>query len=689
MRLEIIRQVFLKELRETLRDRRSLAAMFGIPLLLYPMLTLGMATLTASTQRRMTRQTSRVAIKNPEAAPHLVERLERLDSGVRIVSATAAKESIAANRVDAVLLVPPHAEADALASREVQIHIQLDRSRSASDFTQRKLDRILDDYEKWIIEERLRAHGMPVSLMRPLESVTDDVATGDRRMGRLLALMLPMMLLMTGLFGAFFPAVNATTAERELGTLETLLVTPARKMELLVAKGGLVLLLGLLTAGLNMLSMALVFWRTTSMAMRGAESLTINPAALALTYLAAVPTIILCAATALVVGLFARNYREANSYATPIFLLPLVPMIVSMMEPKTTPGLLVTPIVNTTIVIRDVLTGHATAGAFLLAFASSCLYAGLLLSLAARLFTTEGLVNPAWEPLSLKGLRGAARRGTRRLPAVDEALALFAVSMLLLFYVSPSWQKAGFLVTVIGNELLLIAAPTLLFAWLMRYRWIETFSWRRPTGAEMAGAALIGVGVLPWVYALASAQGRFWPQDPEVARVIVKMLVPDLQQRPFLTPIVVGVLAGMCEELLYRGPLQTALARRLPAPFALGLGAILFAAAHMDAHGMLFRMILGLILGWIVLRGGSIFPAMVMHTVADATHFALHAWIVHTWGADRYVEMATRPDTPIAGPWGTEWAIGGLALGAVLLLLGWGLCLSAHRRKAVPVAQAV
>jgi sodium transport system permease protein len=688
MRFEIVREVFLKELRETLRDRRSLAVIVCIPLLLYPLLTLGMAGLTASTERRKTRQVSRIAVRNPEAAPRLVERLHRPDSGVEVIEAPATRATMAANEVDAVVVIPPGAEANALASREVRIRLLVDGSRSASDVARRKLDRILGEYEQWVIEERLRARGMPVSLMRSLETTTEDVASSDRRLGRLLAMMLPMMLLMTGLFGAFFPAVNATTSERELGTLETLLVTPASKLELLVAKGTLVLLMGLLTAGLNMLSMALVFWRTTSMAGQGMEGLTLNPGALALTYLAAVPTIILCAATALVVGLFARNYREANSYATPIFLLPLVPMIISMMEPKTTPALLATPIVNTTVVIRDVLTGHVTAGSFLLAFASSCLYAGLLLSLAARLFTTEGLVNPAWEPLSAKGLRGAARKGARRLPAVDEALALFSITVLLLFYVSPSWQQSGFLVTVIGNELLLIAAPTLLFAWLMRYRWKETFSWRRSSGAEMLGAVLIGIGVLPWVYALAALQGRLWPQDPEVTRVVVKMLLPDLQYRPLVTAVLVGLLAGICEELLYRGPIQTALARRLPAGLAVGAAAFLFAAAHMDAHGLLFRTLLGLILGWIVLRGGSIFPAMLMHAAADTTHFAFHAWIVHTWGPERYTRMAVNSSAGLGEPWGTGWMIAGLAVGAVLLMIGWVLCLSAHRRK-LAMAHAV
>lgn len=688
MRLEMVRAVFAKELRETLRDRRSMAMMFGVPLLLYPLMTLGVASLTASTQRRMVEQPSRVAVLNGEAAPHLLALMRRPGSGVELVSPRDPRKALAAGQIDAVLQVPPHGEADALAAREIAIHVQLDRSRTASGFTQRKLDRVLHDYEQWIIAQRLKARGLPVSLVRPLTTVTDDLATGGRRLGSLFALMLPVLLLTTGLFGAFFPAVNATTAERELGTLETLLVTPASKLELLLAKGALVLISSLLTAGLNMLSMALVLWRSFSMTARTLGALTIDPGALALAYLAAVPTIIFFAAMAMVVGLAARNYREANAYATPIFLLPMVPMVVSIVEPKPTLGLLATPIVNTTLVVRDVLTGHPSAGAFLLAFASSCLFAGLMLSMAARLFSTEDLVNPAWEPLSLKGLRGSGRRGERRLPAVDEALALFGLSMLLLFYVSPEWMKAGFLPLLAGNELLLIAAPTLLFTWLGRYRWVETFAWRRPSPAAMLGAALIGIGILPWIYALVNLQARLWPpnapQDTEYARTVLKLLLPALQRQPVLTVIAVGALAGICEELLYRGPLQTALLRRLPVWFALGVGAFLFAAAHMDMQGLLFRTLLGFILGWIVWRGGSIFPAMLMHAMVDSMQMTLLARAALSSGSRASgdaLQLAARANTLLASPLA-------LAVGGLLLLLGFGLCLRAFRAAPVKDAQA-
>src|SRR6185295_18160160 len=171
-----------------------------------------------------------------------------------------------------------------------------------------------------------------------------DIASADQRFGKLMAMSLPVLLLMTGMLGALFPALNATTTERELGTLETLLVTPAGRMELLIAKGALVLLSGLLTAGLNMFSMSLVLWRSLSMKQSELGQLQISLSGLLLTYLAAVPSLITFSTMVLIVGLLARNFREANSLATPIMMIPLASMVVAIAEPAMTPGLLVTPV---------------------------------------------------------------------------------------------------------------------------------------------------------------------------------------------------------------------------------------------------------------------------------------------------------------------------------------------------------
>ena len=672
MRFDIVRAVFRKELREMLRDRRSLAVMFGIPLLLYPLVAIGMATLGSAKKKELTEQTVKVYIPGgKQAVPRLVGLMNDQYTGLTAVELFANVDPNAAlksGELQAILHAPPNAEAKMLAGEEVELKVQLDRSRTSTPFSERKLNGMLDDYKKWVVEQRLMMRGVSPVVLQSFKTSTHDVSSGHQRFGKILAQMLPLLLLMTGMLGALFPALNATTTERELGTLETLLVTPAGRTELLVAKGSLVLVCGLLTAGLNMVSMALVLKRATSMLDASAAEFSVSATSLALTYLAAVPTLILFTTVVLIMGLLARNFREANAFATPVMLLPLASLAVGIMEPAASPAILITPIANTTVIIREVLTGRISAGPFLLAFAASGAYAGLVLSAAARLFSNEQLVNPAWEPLSVKGLRrtaGAQARGWWRIPSVDEALLLFFASLLLLFYVSPEWHKRGLLYNVLGNEALLILLPALLFAWVARWEWRETFALKPASASALLGAALLGIGLAPWVQMVAQLQKLVWPGDSETTRAVTKLITDALNQNALLTIVGIGVMAGVCEELFYRGPLQTAFVKKMRPWAAIVLVGILFGAIHMDLRGLPLRAALGALFGWMVWRGKSIYPAMIAHGIFDSTSVALFYWAMRRIGAEHIAAAAEKPGFHVETSDGVA-----LAVGAVLIFAG-------------------
>jgi sodium transport system permease protein len=643
MRFSIIKIVFRTELREMLRDRRSLTIMFGIPLVLYPILLLLIGSIGMSKKKQFTETPARVAVVNAEAAPELIGLLAGKDSGCTMAMTETPEADLTAGKIDAVVVVPDNTQADALAGKEPQITVKLDRSRTQSAFIESKVTRILNNYDRWVVEQRLRAHGQPAELLKPLKHEVVDVASADQRFGKLLSMSLPVLLLVTGMLGALFPALNATTTERELGTLETLLVTPAGRMELLVAKGTLVLLSGLLTAGLNMLSMSLVIWRSLSLFETSMGSLRINLSALALTYLAAVPTLITFTTLVLIVGLLARTFREANHLATPVMMIPLASMLIGIWEPEMSPGLLVTPVANTTLIIKEVLTGRITAGPFVIAFISSMVYAGLFLSLATRVFSNEQLVNPSWEPVSFKGLRSVGSRvRQRRLPSVDEALTLFAIVLLLTFYIQPSLMRFGAIQTMLVSQLILIAGPAIAMAALGKYRWVETFSWRRPMPFALIGALLLGIGLAPLSQLIQGLQERVWPPNRESQEILLKFLLPSIEHYPLLVPVLIGLLAGLCEETLFRGPIQTGLLRRIPRTTAIVIGGLLFAAAHLDLYGLPIRTLLGILLGWIVVRSGSVFPAMATHAAFDITQLLDLSGKVRRYGGAQGLLEAAR-----------------------------------------------
>ncbi|MEI8196278.1 MAG: CPBP family glutamic-type intramembrane protease, partial [Phycisphaerae bacterium] len=499
--------------------------------------------------------------------------------------------------------------------------------------------------------------------------------------------------------------LNATTTERELGTLESLLITPASRLELLTAKTLLVLISGLLTALLNMFSMSLVLWRAFTIMSESSTAFGISFSDLALSYLAAVPAIIFFACLVLIVGLIARNFREANSFASPVMLLPLAAVFVAMAEPPSTNALMLMPVVNTTLIIRDVLTARAVPLHFFLAFASSCLYAGLMLSAAVRLFSNEQLVNPSWEPLNfgfrrrIKGSSGLRLSPPRGLPSIDAALALYSLTLLISVNVSISMlqHKLDLLTQVLIIQLGIITAPALILAWWARYDWPKTFMlrlppapairlqtnstrpislppavrWARPmfsTTGYFAAALVLGAALVPVIQALAQGQNLLWPDNTTSDHLQNEMLFSALIAHPIFAALLMASLAGICEELLYRGLIMTALRRRLPVGLAITITAFMFAFAHFEFHALPLRMLLGIIMGWLAYRTNSLIPAILTHFAYDAATFLYIAYYVHSAGLEKALAGANA-STQMSPGWLIATALGTLATAAC----GWAI----------------
>lgn len=690
-RLTVILTVLSKELRELLRDRRSLLVMFGVPLLVYPLLLAGFGAIARTKASEARQGKVAVAVVNGDDAPELMRRLAAPEQNLdlRPVPADQLDAQLRDEKLAAVLVVPEDAERKLLAMQPLSVRpsgapppttapttqtaggfeVRLDRSRGKSDAGEARLRAVLNGYEKWVLEKRLAERGVGAELLSPLPRNTVDIATRDQRLGRFLAQLLPVLLLVTGMLGAFFPALNATTTERELGTLETLLVSPVSRAELLLAKGALVFACSIVTAGLNLVSMSAVFANIAGSANQDLGAMGLNPGSIALAFLSVVPSLVLFSAVVLCVGLMARTYREANSFAAPVMMLPMAAMAIGMADPATTPALLATPIANTTVLIRDILTARFTWGNFALAAGANLMLAAAVISVATRLFTNEQLVNPAWEPLSLKGFRKKGAAAVRRLPSIDEALVLIALGVLVQFYAGPWLGKlytAGKIDVFTLVTLLLTGAflvPPVLAGLLFRYDWRETFSLRPPTLAAAAGGLLLGLGLMPLLMGYSQFQAWLFPAEPsDAARSIAKIIGSGFESSPWATALLLGIVPGICEEVLFRGVVLSALRKRMTSHAAVWITAVLFAAVHMDAAGFLPRTVLGAALGYVTLRSGSLLPAILLHAAYNASQVGL---IAHYLGPT--ATSTTQPsDVPAALQPTSPEALIRLGLGVVL-----------------------
>jgi sodium transport system permease protein len=197
------------------------------------------------------------------------------------------------------------------------------------------------------------------------------------------------------------PAIDLTAGEKERGTMETILSSPVSRTHLVLGKFLLVLTASLITAMLMMVS---VEASTTAlqkshvldeMTEEGepAPQLALRPAAIASVIIMAVPLSVLFSAGLITIALFAKSYKEAQSYIAPLMFLVVIPAVAAMLPGvDLTPKLAIVPLLNVSLLCKELVTGEYHWNYIALIFASTCVYAAGALFLAVKMFQRESVL---------------------------------------------------------------------------------------------------------------------------------------------------------------------------------------------------------------------------------------------------------------------------------------------------------
>lgn len=659
VRWNLVGLVFRKELLEALRDRRSLVAMFGVPLLVYPLMILGMSLLVQMGERKLAEDPSQVVLQGAADLPGLRDALEGGAEDLEIVPPPPdVVEALRQGAADAAVSVKPDDDGSTV------IEIRIDESKGRAAVAEGRVRAALEEYEADLVATSFEEHSLPASLGDPVTITAANVAREGALGGRMLGFMVPALLLVSSALGAFYPAVGAITREREMGLAEVLFVAPITRMELLLGKVGLVALAALVTGFLNLVSMGLVASKIGSSLVED-TTLKLEPGAIALAYLAAVPAVLLLAAAVLLVAAMARTYQEAGHYATPVLLLGSMPAFVVLAEPDLSLRLAALPIAGTALVMRDLL--MAEQGVLLPALvsaASSLVIAAFVLRWAAGMYSPARLESTGWTVFKPAALMARARAKVYHPPSPTEAGGMFLIVLVLFFYVTPSVTDVGLLKSFAITQGLAIALPALLFAALYG-RWApRLLSLRLPRLGGAAGGLLIGAGAPAITIPLLVVLDRLFPSPMAEAVEMYRPVTDAILAQPWLMIPLLSLGPAVCEELMFRGIILPGLRSRMNVHAAVVLGGVLFAVAHLDVHGLVPRALLGIALGYVVVYTGSILPAMLLHAANNAAALILAVTGGPDASATDISDLLTLPGAP-------AYVAAGVACVALGVVLVW------------------
>ena len=673
MNLRNVRRVFFKELKETMRDRRTMLVMLVVPIFLYPVLMVVVQQLVLIGRRSIEEAPARVAVVG--ATPAALAFLQRDSALDARGSINLAVDSVETGAMDAVVVLggepaPSHPTQDAT----IYFDASRDHSRRARDV----LERRLEEWNDTLLAGRLQAEGLPASFASPVAVADSSVASAERLGGYALGRFLPPLLILMTLLGAFFPAIDLTAGEKERGTLETLLTTPVAAREIVAGKFLTVATTAMATATLNMLSMLLTFQSGVFQLSQATRMNFEIPATTgALVTLLMLPLAVFFAAIALGLAVRAQSFKEAQNQLTPLQFSAIVPMYLPMI-----PGISLSytvalvPIGGIAVLFRDLMGGGAETGPALVAVGAMVVYALLALRFAASMFGREDVLfgsgSGAKETQGWRERVASWRTTPRESPRPAEALAFVALVGLLYFYVGPLFRGLGVERGLFAAQWLLIGLPALLFATLGPFRPRSTLALNPPAPRALAGAALIMAGGIPIGWLLGWLQGQWLEVPEDFLETFQRLLMADSPGRFLWLLLLIAVTPAICEELVFRGVLLQGLARELSPTRAIVGSAVIFGAFHLSFETVI-RFLptawLGLLMGYVVWRTRSLFTSMLMHFINNGTAVVL----VTTTGLQTY----------IFGPSGApRW----LAIGSSAIFLAAGVYLLP--RRSTPAARS-
>ena len=400
MSLRNIGIVYRKELIDSLRDRRTLISMIAVPLLLMPLLTIGLLVVLIRQVRQASEEVPKVMILGGEDSPKVRTELEKLE-GVQIVPQESDyAEEISSKQIRAAVEIPSGFDAKLAAGEPMSVRIYMYQGELKSGFGAERLQKFFRDLRDRAIRERLEARQIPESLIRPFDITQQNVAPPEKVSGALIGGLVPYFVILLCLTGAMYPAMDLTAGEKERGTIETILCSPVSRTHLVLGKFLMVLTASVATAVLSIFSMTVSFGVGKKMlqgvADRGAGQIlqiTMTGKAVLSVFVMVLPLAVLFSAALLAIALFAKSFKEAQSYISPLMIVVILPAVAAVLpgvELNTTLALL--PVLNTSLVSKEIMTGTYHWKYIALIFTSSCIYAAAAIAIAVRLFQREDVL---------------------------------------------------------------------------------------------------------------------------------------------------------------------------------------------------------------------------------------------------------------------------------------------------------
>jgi sodium transport system permease protein len=699
--------ILKREIRDQLRDRRTLFMIFVLPVLLYPLLGLSFLQLGQLAREEPTRvyvvgrenlPPTPELIQTPDGRaarfvvsdPDLQDFAQELDlvelefppepaaTGDLQAQLSAAQERLRDGEFQAVLYFPPdfgqrleqfrRRVSDAQAApAELDVpkpEIFHNTAKRKSVTTYSRVRRALDAWREVLVKQNLKAAGLPETTALPFRPEIHDVADAGLQFASVWSVAFPFMMLIWALTGAFYPAVDLCAGEKERGTLETLLSSPAERGEIVAGKLLTIMLFSMGTVLLNMAAIGGTGWLVISQLPLSASRAIGPPPPMAYlwVFLAMMPVSALFSALCLALAAFARSNKEGQYYLMPLFLVTL-PLVLLPMQPsfELNLGTSLVPLTGIVLVLKAAIEGDYGEAA--LYFVPVSVVTAICCLLAIRWaidqFNEESVLFRESERFSLGIWLRHLVRDRRETPTVPAALMCGVAILAAKFFME--FAVAGGSSVLLGTLALQVGAiltPAVLMTIFLARSPVKTLLLRWPRWWTLPAAVCLAVVMHPVAVRLQEAIGALYQMDTKVVDALEKAFAQIPLGTVFL---MAAVVAPLCEELAFRGFILSGFRHLGRRWMAIVLASVFFGVTHGIVQQSVFTCLLGMLIAYVAVQTGSILPGILFHMTHNALAISASraaAWASAGEGPGSTAEQIVRQalGTSHAPGWLYHWA---------------------------------
>lgn len=631
MRAKIIRTLVRKEMLDVFRDKKTVVIMLFVPIILYPLIFLGGMQAVAVISAGMEKQNYRIAVDAADDGAFEKALLEKgAGEGVKETGEAGEEEAdYTITLVDAGSIGDYETALNeeiidvyvngAVQDGKMKYDIYYLSSETNSSYAKNIVTEAFGAFREALTEEKIREAGLDVhEILEPFLYEKKDTASSEQSLGSVMGSVLPFMLIVSLMMGTMYPAIDTTAGERERGTLETILTLPVTSRQLIISKFLTVAVIGIVSALLNVCSMGgIAYYMYKVMDMQtdaGTFEIARFLPAILVCVLAIFAFSLFVSAVTMCVTAFAKSYKEANNYITPLMLVIMFTGYIGFIpNVELTQTMAMIPVANICLLIRNMLLFKIDYMAIAVVLLSNVAYAILAVLFLSRIYDSEAILFGNGK----NGMRLFERRSNLQkggVPTVSDVWFVVALTIVLVLYAGSMLQLKFGLAGVFGTQLLLLTVPLVIVIYTKRDIRL-TYALRKTAVSNFLAGALIITGVFLINIVISTGLVSLFPESAEnVVTVFDEILSGNIGAVLF----VIALAPAVCEEMLFRGIILQSMKAKYRIGAAIGITAALFGIYHMSLIKLIPTALLGFVLCYVAYRADSIYPAMLMHFMNNA-----------------------------------------------------------------------